>query len=97
MATIRKLRGDNLPTAVEASGKRGVTYFRFQQIPLAASYTHFEDKPKFEEVDALADKYIEMYTSEAVDRVVVVYQRFVSVSKQFSGGGNAVAAVEHDD
>ena len=83
MATVRRLRGANTTFDLEASGKRGLTYFKFQQVPLAETYTHFEDKPKFEEVDTLAAKYIDLYTSGAVDKVVVVYQKFVSISKQY--------------
>ncbi len=83
MTTVRRLRAAGTTFDLEASGKRGVTYFRFQQVPLLESYTHFEDKPKFEEVDALASKYIDLYTSGAVDQVVVVYQKFQSISKQY--------------
>ena len=83
MATVRRLRAAGTPFVAEASGKRGVNYFKFQQVPLAETYTHFEEKPKFEEVDVLASKYIDLYTSGAVDQVVVVYQKFQSISKQY--------------
>ena len=66
-----------------ARGKRGLNFFKFQQVPTTVTYTHFEEKPKFEEVDVLASKYIGLYTSGAVDQIVVVYQKFVSISKQY--------------
>lgn len=84
MVAVRKLRAAGTTFDLETSGKRGLTYFKFQQVPLAASYTHFEDKPKFEEVDTLAAKYIDLYTSGAVDQVVVVYTKFQSISKQYA-------------
>ena len=80
---LRNFREVGTPFDLEVSGKRGLNYFKFQQVPTTVTYTHFEEKPKFEEVDALAAKYIDLYTSGAVDQVVVVYQKFVSISKQF--------------
>ncbi len=80
---LRQFRDGGTPFDLEVSGKRGLNYFKFQQVSTTVTYTHFEEKPKFEEVDALASKYIDLYTSGAVDQVVVVYQKFVSISKQF--------------
>ena len=80
---LRKIREAGTPFDLEVSGKRGLNYFKFQQVPTTVTYTHFEEKPKFEEVDALASKYIDLYTSGAVDQVIVVYQKFVSISKQY--------------
>ena len=80
---LRRLREAKTALDLEVSGKRGMNFFKFQQVPVGTSYTHFEEKPKFEEVDALAAKYIDLYTSGAVDKVIVVYQKFVSISKQF--------------
>ena len=83
MPKIRQLRADKMPFDLEVSGKRGINYFKFQQIPTTHSYTNFEDKPKFEEVDALASRYIDLFVSGQVDQVVVVYQKFKSISKQY--------------
>ncbi len=80
---LRKFREVGTPFDLEVSGKRGLNYFKFQQVPTTVTYTHFEEKPKFEEVDVLAAKYIDLYTSGAVDQVIVVYQKFVSISKQY--------------
>jgi F-type H+-transporting ATPase subunit gamma len=82
MVQIRELRGANATFDLEVSGKRGMQFFKFQQIPTTAFYTNFEEKPQFDEVDKLAQKFIDLYTSGQVDRVVVVYQKFISVSKQ---------------
>ena len=83
MGSVRKFRAADAHFDLEASGKRGANYFKFQQIPMDKQYTHFEDKPKFEEVDTLASRYIDLYTSGAVDQVVVVYQKFQSIAKQY--------------
>ncbi len=80
---LRRLREAQTALELEVSGKRGMNFFKFQQVPVGTGYTHFEEKPQFAEVDALAAKYIDLYTSGAVDKVIVVYQKFVSISKQF--------------
>lgn len=82
MGKVRELKGANAAFDLEVSGKRGMQFFKFQQIPTAAVYTHFEDKPQFDEVDTLAQKFIDLYVSGAVDQVIVVYQKFYGVAKQ---------------
>lgn len=82
MGQIRELTAANAAFDLEVSGKRGGQFFKFQRVPVAAAYTQFEDKPQFDEVDAIAQKMIDLYVSGAVDRVVVVYQKFYSVAKQ---------------
>ena len=82
MTQIKQLKDKGIAFDIEVSGKRGQSYFKFQQIPTTASYNHFEEKPKFEEVDVLASKYIDLYVSGAIDQLIVVYQKFQTVSRQ---------------
>jgi F-type H+-transporting ATPase subunit gamma len=72
-------------TTLEVSGKRGINYFRFRKLVAAASYTQFEDRPQFQEVDTLAEKYIKLYTSGEIDRFDVAYTQFISASRQVAG------------
>ncbi|HEX3654371.1 MAG TPA: ATP synthase F1 subunit gamma [Pirellulales bacterium] len=67
---------------LEVSGKRGITAFRFRGIVPDQTYTHFEDKPSFEEVDVLANRYLQAYTAGELDRLDVAYTRFESMSRQ---------------
>ncbi len=74
---------DSLPRVeLELSGKRGIGAFKFRGIVPATSYTHFEDKPRFDEVSLLADRYLEAYVTGAIDRLDVVYTRFETVGRQ---------------
>ncbi len=75
-----KAQGSNL--RLELSGKRAIAYFRYQGIPAETTYTQFEDKPRFEEIEEVADRYIAAYTSGAIDQVQVCYMKFQSASKQ---------------
>jgi F-type H+-transporting ATPase subunit gamma len=67
---------------LELSGKRAIAYFRFQGIAAEQKFTQFEDKPKFDEVEPLANRYIEGYISGKIDRVEVAYMKFLSASRQ---------------
>lgn len=82
MGRIRQLNEADSPFDLEVSGKRGGQFFKFQKIPVAAAYTTFEDKPQFDEVDTLAQKFIDLYTTGQVDQVIVVYQKFYGIAKQ---------------
>ena len=83
MPKIKALRAAGTDFDLDVSGKRGIAYFKFQQVPTANSYTNFEDKPKFEDVDALASRYIDLFVSGQVDQVIVVYQKFITAAKQY--------------
>jgi F-type H+-transporting ATPase subunit gamma len=69
---------------IEIAGKRGIAAARFRRIPLAHSYTQFNDQPKFEEVDAIASRYLEEYATRRLDRLDVAYTKFLSSSKQMA-------------
>ncbi len=71
-------------TSLEVSGKRGIGYFRFRKMAADATYTQFEDRPQFHEVEALADKYIKLYTAGTIDRLDVAYTQFMSASRQIA-------------
>ena len=79
---IRQTKADQIPLDIEVSGKRGIGFFKFQKIETAASYTHFEDKPTFDEVDVLAKRYIDLFVRGEIDRLDVSYTRFETMSRQ---------------
>ena len=67
---------------LEIVGKRGISAFKFRGITPDISYTHFEDKPTFDEVDVLASRYLDEYITGRLDRLDVVYTKFESMSRQ---------------
>ncbi|MGL4942416.1 MAG: ATP synthase F1 subunit gamma [Thermoguttaceae bacterium] len=67
---------------LEVSGKRGINACKFRGIVVSTTYTQFEDKPSFDEVNALATRYLEDYLSGRLDRLEIVYTRFISLSRQ---------------
>ena len=79
---MNEARDKNIELQLEVSGKRGLNFMRFQQRTVAQSYTHFEEKPTFEEVEALSDRFIQLYVTGKLDRLDVAYVRFQSISRQ---------------
>jgi F-type H+-transporting ATPase subunit gamma len=72
-----------VPTCIlEVSGKRGIAGFRYRGVRPATTFTHFEDKPAFQEVEVLANTYLDAYTHGKLDRLDVAYMQFESVSRQ---------------
>jgi F-type H+-transporting ATPase subunit gamma len=81
-AAANRIRAEGSALHLEISGKRGIAWARYQGIPADNSYTHFEDKPRFEEADELANRYIRLYIAHKVDRVQVAYMKFLTASRQ---------------
>lgn len=67
---------------LEVAGKRGISYFRYRGVRPDEAFTHFEDRPRFEEVEVLADRYLASFLAGKLDRLDVAYMRFLSASKQ---------------
>ncbi len=82
MTRIRELQGQNIPFDLETSGKKPTAFLKYQRIPRLAEYTQFEDKPAFDQVAPIAEKYIQMYVSGQVDQVQVAYMKFVTAARQ---------------
>src|SRR5690606_38863527 len=79
---LRELRSEGKEVQVEVSGKRGLAYMKFEKIDISNSYTQFEDKPSFEEVNAIADRYVKDFIAGRLHRVDVVYQKFLTSARQ---------------
>ena len=73
---------EGIPITLEVAGKRGIAYMRFRGIPSEVQYTQFEDRPQFDEVEVLANRYIGMFLRGEIDRLDVAYTKFVSSSRQ---------------
>jgi len=75
LAAVEELR-------LEVSGKRGISALKFRNVKIDERYTQFEDKPRFDEVNLLADRYLDEFTTGRLDRLDVAYTKFISSSKQ---------------
>jgi F-type H+-transporting ATPase subunit gamma len=79
---IRQVAGEGATLHLELSGKRAINFFRFQRIAAEQTYTHFEEKPRFEEVNVLAERYLADFIAGRLDRVEVAYMKFQSAARQ---------------
>ncbi len=69
-------------TVIEVSGKRGISGLKFRGIETGETFTQFDDQPKYEQVEAIANRYLEDYILGKIDRLDVAYTRFISASRQ---------------
>ncbi|HEV3083740.1 MAG TPA: ATP synthase F1 subunit gamma [Gemmataceae bacterium] len=81
-AEIRKIKSEGLTLHLELSGKRAINYFRFHRVEAEKTYTHFEEKPRFDEVETLADRYLAAFIAGQIDRMEVVYMKFLNAARQ---------------
>jgi F-type H+-transporting ATPase subunit gamma len=79
---IRQVKEEGANLHLEISGKRGIIYFRYQGVRGEQTYTQFEDKPRFEEVNVLAERYLAEFIAGKLDRVEVAYMKFLNAARQ---------------
>lgn len=82
LARYQELQESVPSVSLEISGKRGISAFKHRGQTADHEYTHFEDKPSFEEVDVLAARFLDSYAAGEIDRLDVAYTQFASISKQ---------------
>jgi F-type H+-transporting ATPase subunit gamma len=51
-------------------------------VPAEHTYTHFEEKPRFDEVEVLANRYLADFIAGRIDRVDVAYMKFLNAARQ---------------
>jgi F-type H+-transporting ATPase subunit gamma len=79
---LQQIHNENILLHLELSGKRPITFFRYQGVKPERTYTQFEDKPRFEEVEEIANRYIDGFIGGQYDRVEVAYMKFVNAARQ---------------
>ena len=61
-----------------AVGRKGASSLRFRRYEVTADFAGFSDKPAYADAKAVAHRAAELYEAEEVDRVVIVYNHFIS-------------------
>ncbi|MGI9470479.1 MAG: ATP synthase F1 subunit gamma [Rubripirellula sp.] len=79
---ISELQSTISNVTVDASGKRGVNGLKFRGIDTDQQFLQFEDQPAYDEVDKIASAYLEQYITGQIDRLDVVYTKFISTARQ---------------
>jgi F-type H+-transporting ATPase subunit gamma len=78
---IRTVSAQGKTVEVEAAGKKAAAFFKFQKHDPVEKFT-LGDKPLFEDVARIADRYMDGFANGQWDTVRVAYMRFESNSKQ---------------
>jgi F-type H+-transporting ATPase subunit gamma len=65
-----------------ASGKRIITMLRYRGVEFADTITDIDDRPTFEQVDAVATPLMEAFVAGKLDALYVAYTKFESASRQ---------------
>ncbi len=60
-------------------GRKAIQYFQRREQPISATFANLEQIPTAEEASAIQDEVLSEYLSENVDRVELIYTRFVSL------------------
>jgi F-type H+-transporting ATPase subunit gamma len=72
----------NIGYSLVLVGRKAEAYFRFRGYDIDDVFTGFSDKPAYADAKAIGEKVIAMYEAGEVDRVELVYTRFVSAGFQ---------------
>jgi F-type H+-transporting ATPase subunit gamma len=78
LALARQLEAEGKRVRWLVSGRKGASTLRFRRYEVVQAWTGFSDRPSYHDAQALAHKVGELYVEEEVDRVIVVYNHFVS-------------------
>jgi F-type H+-transporting ATPase subunit gamma len=82
VAHLDQQAGQGIDTQVHVVGKKGIAYFRFLRRPMAEQTPTFGDRPKFEQVEPIANSLIDRFLKGEIASAYVAYMRFVSAGQQ---------------
>ena len=81
-ARLKELKADGMNVTVEVSGKRGINAMKYDGVEVANTFLQFEDKPGFDEVNEIANRYLAGFIAGDLHRLEVAYQSFQSAARQ---------------
>lgn len=71
-----------IETDVHMVGKKGIGYFRFLRRAVAEQSTGIGDRPRFEQVEPIANNLMDRFTRGEIASVHVAYMKFISAGQQ---------------
>jgi F-type H+-transporting ATPase subunit gamma len=81
-ALERSLQAEGKNVRWVVVGKRGRSTLLFRRRELAAAYMGFTDQPSYADAQAIAHRCAELFTDGEVDRVILVYNTYISALTQ---------------
>ena len=81
---IKLLTDSESEIELRVSGKKGISSLRFAGHEIHHAYTDFDDKITFAQVEELAGELMDLYCSKEINRVRVVFTRFISSARHYA-------------
>jgi F-type H+-transporting ATPase subunit gamma len=78
LALMRELQGEGKDVVWFSSGRKASSTLRFRRLDVTQSWTGFSERPAYSDAQTIAHAVSEAFVNGDVDRVVVVYNAFVS-------------------
>jgi F-type H+-transporting ATPase subunit gamma len=78
----RQARAEGQEVTWLAVGRKGASTLRFRRYELDGQWAGFADRPGYHDAQAVGHRLAELYESEEVDRVVLIYNRYESALVQ---------------
>jgi F-type H+-transporting ATPase subunit gamma len=75
----KELQNEGVDYKYVIVGRKALQYFQRRDQPISAKYTGLEQIPTAAEASMIADELLSLFLSESVDRVELVYTKFVSL------------------
>jgi F-type H+-transporting ATPase subunit gamma len=76
--TAARVREEGAEPVFFVVGRKGVSALTFRKLELAGEYVGFTDRPAFSDAREIGEALTAQYVDENVDRVEMIYNRFVS-------------------
>jgi F-type H+-transporting ATPase subunit gamma len=73
-----RVRGEGAETSFSVVGRKGVSALTFRKLDVRTSYVGFTDRPAFANAREIGEELTARYVEEDLDRVELVYNRYVS-------------------
>ena len=82
VARIEEYKKQGVEVMIHLIGKKAISFFNFQKIPYAASFTNVDDKMTFADSQKFAESYMESFSLETVDKIDIIYTKYFSAAVQ---------------
>ena len=80
---VHEYQAQGIETDLIVAGRKGIGTLRFQGYKPLATYMDITDRSAFLDAQAIAHRVADLYVTEKVDRVHLVFNRFKSAMEQF--------------
>ncbi|MBD2340848.1 F0F1 ATP synthase subunit gamma [Calothrix sp. FACHB-156] len=75
----KELQAEGIDYKFVLVGRKSIQYFQRRDQPIDATYSGLEQIPTAAEATKIADELLSLFLSESVDRIELIYTRFVSL------------------